>query len=82
MVTVSAQPASPAGTPEAITTVATGFMAAKHLFTASALGLFAQLRREVFRQRQRRDNARLEGIAAFLPDQAVRILAVGQEQET
>ena len=43
MVTVSAQPASPAGTPEAITTVATGFMAAKHLFTASALGLFAQL---------------------------------------
>lgn len=43
MVTVSAQPASPAVTPEAITTVATGFMAAKHLFTASALGLFAQL---------------------------------------
>ena len=43
MVTVSAQPASPAVTPESITTVATGFMAAKHLFTASALGLFAQL---------------------------------------
>ena len=30
-------------TPEAITKIATGFMAAKHLFTASGLGLFAQL---------------------------------------
>jgi len=44
MVTVSAQPAAPAVTPESITTVAAGFMAAKHLFTASALGLFAELR--------------------------------------
>ena len=30
-------------TPEAITRVATGFMAAKHLFTASSVGLFAEL---------------------------------------
>jgi len=43
MVKTSAEPVSQAATPEAITKVATGFMAAKHLFTASALGLFAQL---------------------------------------
>ena len=40
---LAAEPASQAVTPEAITKVATGFMAAKHLFTASGLGLFAQL---------------------------------------
>jgi SAM-dependent methyltransferase len=39
----AAEPASQPVTPEAITTIATGFMAAKHLFTASGLGLFAQL---------------------------------------
>ena len=43
MVKRSAEPISQAATPEAITKVATGFMAAKHLFTASGLGLFAQL---------------------------------------
>ena len=40
---LTAEPASPAVTPDAITKVATGFMAAKHLFTASGLALFAQL---------------------------------------
>jgi O-methyltransferase domain/Dimerisation domain len=43
MVKAAAEPVSQAVTPEAITKVATGFMAAKHLFTASGLGLFAQL---------------------------------------
>ena len=43
MAKLPAQPAPTAVTPEAITTAATGFMTAKHLFTASALGLFAQL---------------------------------------
>jgi len=43
MVKAAAEPVSQAVTPEAMTKVATGFMAAKHLFTASGLGLFAQL---------------------------------------
>jgi ubiquinone/menaquinone biosynthesis C-methylase UbiE len=43
MVKAAAEPVSQTVTPEAITKVATGFMAAKQLFTASGLGLFAQL---------------------------------------
>jgi hypothetical protein len=43
MAKLPAQPASTVVASEAITTAATGFMAAKHLFTASAHGLFAQL---------------------------------------
>ncbi len=43
MVKLSAELTSEAVTPDTITMVATGFMAAKHLFTASGIGLFAQL---------------------------------------
>ncbi|MDQ6945519.1 MAG: hypothetical protein M3256_04440 [Actinomycetota bacterium] len=43
MAKLSAESNKEAVTPDAITKVATGFMAAKHLFTASSVGLFAEL---------------------------------------